>query len=526
MTADTVSGEREARTADDARPLRILVVNWQDRLNPHAGGAEVHLHEVFGRLASRGHEVTLLASGWAAAPTRERVDGLDVHRVGGRFTFATAAAAYYARRLRTERFDVLVEDLNKFPLLTPWWRGRPPAVLLVHHLFGAAAFASANPALAAATWLAERLLPVAYRGMPAQAVSASTAAELVRGGLRARDVRVIHNGVDTTFFAPDPRTPCTAGPTLVYVGRLRRYKRVDVIVRALARLAGAGLRARLVVAGTGPEAPALRQLAATLGVRDLVHFAGFVGEDEKRRLLRTAWVHVTASSKEGWGLTVLEAGACGTTTVAADVPGLRDSVVHRRTGLLVPAGDAAAFADALGALLADREWVEALGRAARDYATLHTWERAARETEAHLRAVADGRFDTAIPVGLRQRHPTSHVPLPRTGTGPRPFGAVTLVATREGRGALARVTIRATLGAGDPDGRSPTLVLAGLPPELRAELRPPADVVQVAPGNCARCVIWRLYGWPDDPGAWLAQSLSASLPGEWSACVMPPDGND
>jgi len=88
------------------------------------------------------------------------------------------------------------------------------------------------------------------------------------------------------------------------------------------------------------------------------------------------------------------------------------------------------------------------------------------------------------------------------------------------------VTIRATLGAGDPDGRSPTLVLAGLPPELRAELRPPAHVVQVAPGDCARCVIWRLYGWPDDPGAWLAQSLSASLPGEWSARVMPPDGND
>ena len=522
MTGGAATGQGAPSAVGGARPLRILVVNWQDRLNPHAGGAEVHLHEVFGRLASRGHEVTLLASAWPAAPARERVDGLDVHRVGSRFTFGTAAPAYYARHLRPIHFDVLVEDLNKFPLLTPWWPGRPPAVLLVHHLFGAAAFASTNPALAAATWLAERLLPVAYRGIPAQAVSASTAAELVRCGLRARDIHVIHNGVDTGFLAPDAGTPRAAAPTLVYVGRLRRYKRVDVIVRALARLARAGLQAHLVVAGAGPEAPALRRLAAALGVQDAVHFAGFVDENEKRRLLRTAWAHVTASTKEGWGLTVLEAGACGTTTVATDVPGLRDSVVHRRTGLLVPAGDAAALADALGALLADREAVEALGRAALDYATLHTWERAAGETEAHLRAVADGRL-AAMPIGLRQRHPTSHVPLPRTGVGPRPFGAVTLVATREGRGALAPLTLRGALGAEDPDGRSPTLVLAGLPPELRAELRPPADVVQVTPDDCAQCVVWRLYGWPDDPGAWLAQSLSASLPGDWSAGAVPSE---
>ena len=142
--------------------MNLLVLNWQDRLNPQAGGAETHLHEIFGRLAGRGHQVTLLVSGWAGAAARDEVDGMEVHRAGGRYTFSLAAPAYYRRRLRSSTFDVIVEDLNKVPLLSPLWAG-PPVVLLVHHLFGITAFQEASPPLAAATWLLERPLGRVYR---------------------------------------------------------------------------------------------------------------------------------------------------------------------------------------------------------------------------------------------------------------------------------------------------------------------------------------------------------------------------
>src|SRR5690606_2190883 len=176
--------QRRARRADATAPaaraaaprrravLKVLVMNWQDRLNPRAGGAETHLHEVFGRLAAWGHQVTLLVSGWPGAPQREVVDGMDVHRTGGRHTFSPAAPAYYRRHLRDLEFDVMVEDLNKVPLFTPLW-GRHPLVLLVHHLFGATAFAEASVLFAAATWLLERPLGLLYRRVPAQAVSRS-----------------------------------------------------------------------------------------------------------------------------------------------------------------------------------------------------------------------------------------------------------------------------------------------------------------------------------------------------------------
>jgi glycosyltransferase involved in cell wall biosynthesis len=119
-----------------------------------------------------------------------------------------------------------------------------------------------------------------------------------------------------------------------------------------------------------------------------VEFTGFVPEPEKLRLLRGAWVHVLTSPKEGWGISVLEAAACGTTTVASDSPGLRDSVIDGETGFLVPHNDVTALAKRIGQVLDDAHLRERLGQAARQFADRHTWERAADEMEAFLSEVA------------------------------------------------------------------------------------------------------------------------------------------
>lgn len=371
--------------------MKLLVLNWQDRTNPQAGGAETHLHEIFGRLAARGHHVSLLVSGFGGAAARDVVDGMDVHRVGGRHTYNVVAPGYYRRHLAAERFDVVVEDLNKVPVFAPLWVRRP-LVLLVHHLFGTTAFREASAPFAAATWLLERPIPWFYRDIPAEAVSESTADDLVARGLRRERIRVIHNGVDVEFFAPDAAAERTPEPTFLYLGRLKRYKRIDLAVEAVARLAREGTPARLVIAGKGDEEPRLRALVDRLGIADRVVFEGFVSEERKRELLRRSWATVLPSPKEGWGITNVEAAACATPAVASDAPGLRESVVHGRTGLLVPHGDVAALADALRSLAADRGRVETLGRAAREFAAGFTWERAADRTEAHLAEAAAGRL--------------------------------------------------------------------------------------------------------------------------------------
>lgn len=362
--------------------MRILVVNWLDRLNPQAGGAEIHLHEIFGRLARRGHEVTVLASGWEGAPATEVVDDMNIHRVGGRWSFTWKAPGEARRLIASLDPHMVVEDLNKVPLFLPWHTEKP-LVLLVHHLFGATAFREVSPPVAAATWLLERPLGRVYREVPVVAVSRSTAADLESRGIPPGHIHVIPNGVDfNVVFTGAARNP---DPTLLYLGRLKRYKRVDLIIRAVARLRERGVKARLVVAGKGDHAGVLKALSAKLGLQDQVSFPGFVPYERKRELLASAWVHVLTSPREGWGIVNLEAAAAGTPTVASDSPGLRDSVVDGETGLLVPHGDVEALTTALQELLQDAGLRERMGQAGRSFAQGFTWEAASQQMESLLR---------------------------------------------------------------------------------------------------------------------------------------------
>jgi glycosyltransferase involved in cell wall biosynthesis len=309
---------------------------------------------------------------------------MEIHRVGGRYAYALAAPRYYRSRLADRRFDVVVEDLNKVPLFAPWW-SREPLVLLVHHLFGATGFGGAPLPVAAATWLLERPIPRVYRGVPTQVVSQSTAEDLARRGFRTEDLEVIPNGVDLARF--DPAGSSSARfeqPTLLFMGRLKRYKGVDLVLEALTALRAEGISVRLIVAGKGSDQGRLEDLARRLDVESAVDFAGFVDEDHKVELLRRSWIHVLPSEKEGWGLTVLEAGAAGTASVVSDSPGLRDSVIDGETGLRVPHGDVGALTAALRRLLLDADSRAELGHGARRFAERHGWDRAADRTERHL----------------------------------------------------------------------------------------------------------------------------------------------
>lgn len=368
---------------DAGQRLRILVTNWQDRLNPQAGGAEIHLHEVFGRLAARGHQITLLASSFAGAEPETVLDGIRVLRTGGRHTFSVAAIRYYSEHLRNQRFDLLVEDLNKVPLFAPFW-AREPVALLVHHLFGTTAFEEASLPLAAATWLLEKPLPAVYADQPVLAVSESTREDLVARGFRKAQIRVVENGVDLVFYAPDPGLPRFENPTVLYMGRLKKYKRVDLVIRAFAVVRERVPGARLVVAGTGDAAPELAELVRQLGVADAVEMPGFVSEERKRELFRRSWLHTLTSGKEGWGISNIEAAACGTATLASNSPGLRDSVRDGETGFLVPHGDVDALARRMKEVLQDPRLRDELGRNARAFAAHFSWDRAADGVERFL----------------------------------------------------------------------------------------------------------------------------------------------
>ena len=364
--------------------MRILLVNWQDRENPQGGGAEIHLHEIFGRLASSGNEVALLCGGWPGCAPRATLDGIDVHRVGTRHTFPFLVRRYYRERLARTQFDVAVEDINKVPLYAPRWIDAP-VMALVPHLFGGTAFQELAFPLAAAVWLAERPLGRAYRGIPFEAISESTADDLAARGIPRNTIEVIYPGIDTVAYTPDLSVRA-ARPTFAYLGRLKKYKGVQIAIRAFAELGRDD--AVLEIAGAGDYRAKLEELARSLDLGSRVRFLGRISETEKLALLRRSWALVFASPKEGWGITNLEAAACATPVVASNSPGIRESVHDGETGFLVPHGDVEKMASAMRRFAESRSLVEEFGAKARRFSETFTWERAATQTHAHLCTVA------------------------------------------------------------------------------------------------------------------------------------------
>ncbi|HEX9166693.1 MAG TPA: glycosyltransferase family 4 protein [Gemmatimonadales bacterium] len=363
--------------------MRVLLVNWQDSENPHAGGAEIHLFEIFARLARRGHQVRLVCSGWAGGPTRATIQGIEVERHGGRHSFALIGRGAVRKALAAFQPDIVVEDINKLPLFLAGLTDRAFCVI-VPHLFGTTAFEEAPWPSAGTVWLAERAIPSAYRRAGFHAISESTRDDLVRRGIPAGRITVIHPGVDAARYAPLPGLDRTPHPSFLYVGRLRRYKGVHLALEALALARRRRRDMTLAIAGSGDDRPRLEELAGKLGVADAVRFLGFVPEEEKLRLLRTSWANLFPSPKEGWGITVIEAAACATPSIASDSPGLRDSVRDGVTGHLVRHGDVNALAARMLAYAEDPSLVARLGAGARAWAEQLTWEAAATATEEHL----------------------------------------------------------------------------------------------------------------------------------------------
>ncbi len=354
---------------------RILFINWRDIKNPEAGGAEVHLHEISGRIAALGHSVTLLASRFKGAPDEEVIDGVRVIRVGGKFTFNFHVPGAVRKLCGRQDFDIIVDDINKIPFYTPAYV-RKPILALAHHLFGRTIFLEASLPIALYVFLTESLIPLIYRRTRLVVVSNSTRDELLKRGLKPGNVSIVYNAVDHTKYSPAPEAR-SADPLIGYVGRIKRYKRVDVLLRALKLVLESVPDVRLRVAGSGDHIDALKALALRLGIEDRVDFMGFVTEQQKIDMLRQVHVVANPSSKEGWGVTVIEANACGTPVIASNVPGLRDAVVDGETGLLVPYGDIAALAGKLTEVLRNDSLRDDLGKSALEWAGKFNWDLAA-----------------------------------------------------------------------------------------------------------------------------------------------------
>jgi glycosyltransferase involved in cell wall biosynthesis len=335
-------------------------------------------------MVERGHGVTWVATGFAGASEEEVVDGIHVLRGGSWWNANFVLPRIAKRALRARAFDLVVEDINKIPFFMPL-HTRVPVLAVVPHLFGATVFRETNPVFATYVLAWEALIPAVYGRARFVAISPSTRDDLVRRGIRADRIDVVLCGLDHARYRLLPGVARGEAPTVVHLGRVRKYKAIDVVLAAFDRVRREVADARLVVVGDGPELPALRRLAARLDLGRSVTFTGRMRADDVVDVLNRARVCVNASPKEGWGLTVVEANACGVPVVGSDRPGLRDSIRDGETGFLVPYGDVDAFAQKTLELLADPALWRRMSDAALAWAQSWPGETTAAEMERALR---------------------------------------------------------------------------------------------------------------------------------------------
>jgi glycosyltransferase involved in cell wall biosynthesis len=334
----------------------ILFIAWRDLANRLAGGSEVLVDRLASGMLARGHQVTLLCAG----PVADRP--YRVMRNGGTYSQFLRTPLAYLRHFRD--VDLIVEVCNGMPFLAPLW-SRRPVLCLVNHVHTDLWPIRFRPPVSTVGRNIERVvMPWVHRENLFLTVSDSTAENLQRMKVGRDRIRQICNGVEE----PDPSTPRSPDPLFLAFGRLADYKRLDLLLRLWDRVRHV-VGGKLVIAGDGPERPRLEALAGP----DVV-FTGRVSDQEKHRLMCSAWLFLHPALIEGWGIVVAEAAIRGTPAVAFDVPGLRDSVVHGQTGMLVQTEGQ--FASAWASLAIDQRRREQLGQAARTRALRLHWSAA------------------------------------------------------------------------------------------------------------------------------------------------------
>ncbi len=374
--------------------MHILVLTDREWTHPQGGGTGTNLFGQISRWIAWGHRVTVVASSYPGAEPEERLGPLTIHRMGGRSTVFPRAIWKQWRGLVSDA-DVVLEVVNGITFLSPLWL-RTPSLTLIHHVhrehygqemgrFGrVAAFLLETAPL---RWL--------YGGSRFLTLSHAEAEKIAEHGIPLERIDVNYIGVEQEAFEPGERAP---EPTLLYLGRLKRYKRIELLLDALEAVPEAVLE----IAGDGDHRDELVAEIERRGLSDRVRLHGFVDEDTKRRLMQRAWVNLTASSAEGWCLSVIESAACATPTAAMAIGGLPESVVDGRTGLL--ANDVGELAAHTRRLIDDAELRESLGRAALARSREFTWDRTAERTLELLNEVREEATD-APP--LRERLSTS-----------------------------------------------------------------------------------------------------------------------
>jgi glycosyltransferase involved in cell wall biosynthesis len=362
--------------------MKILIFNWRDIKNPLAGGAEVLTHQVAKRWVCKGHEVVLFSSFFKGAKKQEVIEGVKIIRAGNRISVYWQAYRYYKRFFKGQ-FDVVIDEINTIPFFTSFYI-KEPVICHINQLAKEVWFYESHLPLSLLGYLAEPLILKLYKKNIVITISQSTKEDLLKLGFEEKKIFIIPMGIDFEPFGDVVEKE--KEPTLIYVGRLKKSKRVHHIIKAFKIVKEKIPTVKLWIVGDGDfkYKKVLYQMAKGL---NNIEFYCALGDGDKLELMRKAHALIVTSIREGWGLVVTEANACGTPAVVYDVPGLRDSTKDKVTGLLCKENNPHALSNVILELLNNKKLREDLARNALKFSSKFGWDRTAEESLKFLEEV-------------------------------------------------------------------------------------------------------------------------------------------
>lgn len=363
-----------ARLATDAGIRRVHMLAWRDYDDPEAGGSEVHAHEIARLWSEAGLEVLMRTSYAVGRPRVTKRDGYEVVRKAGRYLVFPRAALAEVSRSHGPR-DAVVEVWNGMPFLSPLWT-RSPKIVIIHHVHAEMWRMALPPMLARiGNRIEEQWAPPFYRDTLVVTPSESSREDIIeRLGLRPDRVQVVHNGIGARFV-PGPDPTADRPHEILAVGRLVPVKRFEMLIRAAAEAKKSIRDLSLTIVGDGYERERIEAQIARLGAADWIRLTRHVSNEALLEYYQRARVVASASVREGWGLTLTEAAACGTPAVATRVVGHIDTVDDGVSGLLVD--DENELADAFVRVCRDDELWGRLVEGAIAHAGRFSWDRTA-----------------------------------------------------------------------------------------------------------------------------------------------------
>ena len=377
--------------------LKILIYNWRDTKHVWAGGAEVYVHELAKRWVKKGHQVTVFCGYDGNGPRDGVTDKVRVIRRGGFYTVYPFAFLYYIAKLRN-KFDAVVDCENGIPFFAPLYVGKPK-ILVIHHIHQDVFRKHLIfPLSSIAAFMEATVMPFIYRHVPMVTISNSSKKDITkRGWGNGYGVEIVSPGIDLSLFKKMKKTKQAS---IAYLGRLKAYKNIDVAIKAFFLISEKYPEATLTIAGFGEELESLKSLVAKLNLGNRVIFTGKVSEQAKVELFAKSWFAVQPSSFEGWGITVIEANACATPVLAANVKGLKDSVVDGETGILVKEGNYERLAVEFDKLISSQKELKKLSHNAYTWSRNFSWNKRADEflqiIIKHVRSRAQVSFSRGL----------------------------------------------------------------------------------------------------------------------------------